>query len=57
MKQSLINKIALCNKCGHAFIMNVEGDDETCDSCLADKELTQELKDEGVIGDIVHDCY
>ncbi len=57
MKQSLINKIALCDKCGHAFIMEVEGDDQTCDSCLAEKELNSELIKEGVIGNTVHDCY
>ena len=49
MKNSLVNKIALCDKCGHAFIMNVEGDDETCDGCLADKELGNELINEGFI--------
>ena len=49
MKQSLINKIALCEICGHAFTMNIEGDDETCDSCLAEKELNSELINEGVL--------
>jgi hypothetical protein len=34
MKQSFINKIALCEKCGHAFMIDVEGDEETCDNCL-----------------------
>jgi len=57
VKQSLVNKIALCDKCGHAFIMNAEGDDTTCDSCLAEKELNSELIEEGVIGEVTHDCY
>lgn len=49
MKQSFINKVALCKKCRHAFTINVEGDDDTCDSCLAESELTHELLDEGVL--------
>ncbi len=49
MKQSLINKIALCDHCGHAFTMNIEGDEVTCDSCLAEKELNSQLIDEGVL--------
>lgn len=57
MKNSLVNKIALCDKCGHAFIMNVEGDDEICDGCLAEQEQSNELKKEGVIGEMVNDCY
>lgn len=57
MKQSFINKIALCEKCNHAFIINVEGDDDTCDGCIAEAELNQDLKDDGTIASIVHDCY
>jgi hypothetical protein len=57
MKQSFINKINLCAKCNHAFIIDVEGDQETCDSCIAKSELNQELLDEGVFLEIVHDCY
>jgi hypothetical protein len=57
MKHSLVNKICLCDKCGHAFIMNVEGDDELCDGCLAEKEESNELRKEGVIGEMVNDCY
>jgi hypothetical protein len=29
--------------------MNVEGDDETCDGCLSEKELSNELINEGFI--------
>jgi hypothetical protein len=57
MKNSLVNKIALCIKCKHAFIMNVEGDEETCDGCLAEQEDSNELRKEGVIGEMVNDCY
>lgn len=56
MKQSFINRIALCEKCGKAFTMNIEGDDDTCDSCIAEGELKQELIDEGAL-EFVNDCY
>ena len=38
MRQSMIKNVTLCKCCRKAFIMNVEGDDETCDSCLEAKE-------------------
>jgi hypothetical protein len=49
MKKSFINRITLCDKCNSAFIINVEGDESTCDLCLADSELTNELIDQGVL--------
>ena len=49
MKQSFINRITLCDKCRSAFIINVEGDENTCDLCLANNELTHELIDQGVL--------
>jgi hypothetical protein len=49
MKQSFINRITLCDKCHSAFIINVEGDENTCDLCLSDNELTHELIDQGVL--------
>jgi hypothetical protein len=53
MKQTFINRITLCDKCRSAFIINVEGDNNTCDLCLSDSELTHELIDQGVlIGEI-----
>jgi len=55
MKQSFINKIALCEKCNHAFIIDVEGDQETCDSCIAESELTHELIDEGVFSEMTNE--
>lgn len=55
MKQSFINRITLCDKCNTAFIINVEGDENTCDLCLADNELTYELIDEGVLSEMPHD--
>lgn len=57
MKQSFINKINLCKKCNHAFIIDVEGDQEICDSCIAESELTQELIQDGTILDVTNDCY
>ena len=55
MKQTMINRITFCNKCNHAFIINIEGNDDTCDSCIAQEELTQELWDEGIITEIKND--
>jgi hypothetical protein len=49
MKQSFINRITLCENCHSAFIINVEGDENKCDLCLAENELTLELIDEGVL--------
>lgn len=57
MKQSFINKIVLCEKCHQAFIINVEGNETECDSCIAEQELTHKLIDEGVLNGVVHDCY
>lgn len=48
MKQSFINKIILCKHCRHAFIMNEQGSEDTCDSCLAEFEITHKLVDEVV---------
>jgi hypothetical protein len=55
VKQSFINRITLCDKCNTAFIINVEGDENTCDLCLADNELTLELIDEGVLIEMPND--
>ena len=51
MKQSFINRITLCDKCKTAFIINVEGDNNTCESCLdkQDELYVKELLEEGVI--------
>ena len=57
MKQSFINRIALCVKCNRAFIIDVEGDQNTCDGCIVNPDVTQEIIDEGVFLEIVHDCY
>ena len=57
MKQSFINKIVLCEKCRQAFIINVEGNETTCDTCISESELKSKLIDEGVINGVVHDCY
>jgi hypothetical protein len=57
MKQSFINKIVLCEKCHQAFIINVEGDDNTCDTCISEQEIKHEIIDSGVLNGVVHDCY
>jgi len=49
MRKSFINKIILCKHCRHAFIMNEQGNEDTCDSCLAEFEINHKLIDE-VIG-------
>jgi uncharacterized CHY-type Zn-finger protein len=46
MKQSLINKIVLCKNCNHAFIINEQGDENTCDNCLSELEIRHQLIDE-----------
>ena len=46
MKQSFINKIVLCKHCRHAFIINEQGSEDTCDSCLAEFEIRGKLVDE-----------
>ena len=43
MKQSFLDRITLCECCRKAFIIDEEGDNDTCDSCLAESELTHEL--------------
>lgn len=49
VKQSFINRIALCDKCGKAFTIYEEGNESTCDSCIAENELKQELIDDGTL--------
>ncbi len=55
MKQVMINRIALCEKCRQAFIINEQGDETTCDNCLAEDELTHELIDSGDLIGINYD--
>lgn len=55
MKNSMINKIVLCEECGSAFTMYLEGDESVCDSCIAAKELTHKLIDDGVLVGINYD--
>lgn len=42
MKESLLNRLTKCNVCGAMYILNYEGDDTTCDHCLAEQELISE---------------
>ncbi len=55
MKNSMINKIVLCDKCGCAFTMYLEGDESVCDSCIAENELTHKLIDEGILTGVTND--
>ena len=55
MKQVMINRIALCDKCRQAFIINEQGDENVCDSCIAEDELTHELLDSGDLLGIIYD--
>lgn len=55
MKQVMINRIALCEKCRQAFIINEQGDESVCDSCIAEDELTHELLDSGDLIGINYD--
>ena len=38
MDKDLLNLIAKCDKCGKSFMVDVEGDDKTCDACLLEEE-------------------
>ena len=39
MKKSILELVEKCNKCGKAFLVNIEGDLHTCDYCLAEDEM------------------
>jgi hypothetical protein len=46
-QKSLLKHVAKCIQCGTAYIPNYEGDDKTCDYCIAEAEiLDEERKDE-----------
>jgi len=47
MKQTMINRICLCDHCRKAFIINEQGNESTCDNCLAEDELPHEMIDSG----------
>jgi hypothetical protein len=47
MKQTMINRICLCDHCRKAFIINEQGNESRCDNCLAEDELTHEMIDSG----------
>jgi hypothetical protein len=51
----MINRIALCEKCRQAFIINEQGDESVCDSCIAEDELTHEILDSGDLIGINYD--
>jgi hypothetical protein len=56
LKQVMINRIALCEKCRQAFIINEQGDETVCDNCLAESELTHAMIDSGDLIGISYDC-
>jgi hypothetical protein len=46
-QKSLLKHVANCNQCGGAYIPNYEGDETTCDYCIAEAEILDgELTDE-----------
>ncbi len=46
MKQTMINRICLCDHCRKAFIINEQGNESTCDVCLdIDKDNIHDLHD------------
>ena len=56
MKQSFINRITLCEKCNQAFILNVEGNDTICDTCIDEQEVKHELIDSGILIGKTNEC-
>ena len=34
-----MDMVAKCNCCGRPFLVDLEGDDKTCDYCLAEQEI------------------
>lgn len=46
MTKSILNKIALCDRCKKAFMPFIEGDEKTCDECLAEEEIIKDLNDD-----------
>ena len=46
-KKSLLKQVANCKECGGAFIPQYEGDETTCDYCIAEAEILDgEQKDD-----------
>ena len=41
-QKSLLKHVANCKECGGAFIPQYEGDDKTCDYCIAEAEILRE---------------
>jgi hypothetical protein len=42
MRESILNKIQICEHCRKAYIPNIEGDAKTCDECLDDPFIPEE---------------
>ena len=41
-QKSLLKHVAKCIQCGTAYIPNYEGDDKSCDYCIAEAEILRE---------------
>ena len=39
MDKHLMDIVAKCDCCGKAFLIDLEGDNKTCDYCLAENEM------------------
>ena len=39
MANDLMSRLHKCKDCGAMYIVNFEGDDTTCDHCLAENDL------------------
>ena len=46
MDKDLMDMVAKCDCCGKQFLVDLEGDDKTCDYCLAEQEIIKEEKHE-----------
>ena len=48
MDKDLMDMVAKCNCCGRPFLVDLEGDDKTCDYCLAEQEIIKEEDKHGL---------
>lgn len=45
MRESILSKVRRCT-CGKSYYIGVDGDDERCDGCIAEDELSETTKRE-----------
>lgn len=43
MRESILSKLVMCDRCNKAFIPQVGGDNKTCDECLSEEEIIKDL--------------